>query len=224
MTPGARAAVVFGSYARGSAVASLSDIDVLVLVEDRTRRDRSLLPSYPDDDLSVIVHDRQSLEHLAYSDWSFVEHLRSEHLPVFGEVDELEALLRPASPSPEEIQREISDHLDIPRQLLEPRVLGGRHLTAYSRLFATVKSAAILDGIAEEDSKFDRAEAIAGVTRRNPDLASACNALMKLEPFWLRLRRRRPVTLPWGPRDDAERLAAHAEMAVSVISRLSAEA
>jgi hypothetical protein len=218
-------AIVFGSWARGTATPGVSDIDVLLMVGRRSRASgvRQLAGSLSDGRLSVLVHDRESLAALAYSDWSFVEHLRREQLPVHGDVDLLSGLLNAPVPSAGEIRRQIAGHLPVALGLERPQQLAGRHLLAYGRLFAATKSAAILDGILEGEPVFDRDLALSNVAARRPGLAEPLAAVARLEPFWLRMRRGEHVRVPWSPRRDVERLAAHAAAAAAVLRELSRE-
>lgn len=224
---GARAAVVFGSYARGTAVAPLSDIDVLVWVEDRNAAHgiRRLIdehaPDWPSAELSVLVHDNDSLGDLARSDWSFVSHLHTEQIPVWGDVEGLREHLDVATPSAIEIREEIAAHCQAVARFADDRLLGGEHLHAYAGLFGALKSASILDGIVSDEPVFDRHKAIDAAACRRPELAMEFKELSILEPFWLRLRRRSPVTLPWRPRHDRDRLADRLADATKVLDRLA---
>ena len=112
---------------------------MLLLVEHRSRTigARKLATELSDGQLSVVVHDRYSLAQLARSDWSFVEHLKREHLPVYGDFETLVGLLDPAFRSTGEIRQEIADHLPVAHRLKQPHGLAGRHLLAYGRLFAS---------------------------------------------------------------------------------------
>lgn len=220
---GVRAAIVFGSHARGTAVAPISDIDLLVLVKDRVAAGsaRTLAAEICSTDVSVLIHDTASMLALRRSDWSFVEHLCREHIPAYGDIDRLIEQLLPAAPSAAVIREEIADHLAVTEQLADLRVLGGEHLHAYGRLFAALKSASILDGILASEICFDRHEAITATVRRRPELTAEVQLLSSLEPFWLRLRRRAPVSLPWRPRHDRPRLATHVAAARTVLDALS---
>jgi predicted nucleotidyltransferase len=222
--PGVRSAIVFGSWARGTATPGLSDIDVLLIVEHRSRAVgvRQLARSLSDGQLSVLVHDTQSLGALARSDWSFVEHLRREQLSVHGHVEELRGL-HTRLPARVEIREQIAEHLPVALDLHEPERLAGRHLLAYGRLFAATKSAAILDGIAEGQPMFDRGLALSMLAARRPRLAEPLAQIGRLEPFWLRMRRGEHVPVPWSPRRDAGRLIAHATAAARILRELSLE-
>lgn len=221
--PGVRSAIVFGSWARGTATPGLSDIDVLLMVEHRSRAVgvRQLARSLSEGQLSVLVHDTQSLGALVRSDWSFVEHLRREQIPVHGHVEDLRGL--DPLPARVEIRQQIAGHLPVALGLQEPEKLAGRHLLAYGRLFAATKSAAILDGIAEGHPVFDRGLALSMLAARRPRLAEPLTQIGRLEPFWLRMRRGEHVPVPWSPRRDVERLSAHATAAARVLRELSRE-
>ncbi len=220
---GVRAGILFGSWARGTAIPPLSDIDVLLFVKDRaasseTRKVAAALTRTP---LSVLVHDHDSLSQLSRSDWSFVEHLRLEHLPVYGDIDALRLLLRPSVPRAHTIRAEIASHLPAVVSLREPSRLAGRHLLAYSRLYGAAKSAAILDGLLQTDVTFDRRLALQNVAARRPELVEPIRQIERLEPFWLRMRRSEHVQLPWSPRHDLRRLSAQASATASVLRELS---
>jgi hypothetical protein len=205
---------LFGSCARGTAVKGLSDVDVFVVVEDRavTPTAREIAERVSGYELSVLVHDRGSLAELREDDWSFVSHLACESVPVFGRTDRLAESLRVKTPVATVMREEIGGHMVLVEQLSQPAILGGNHLVSYARLFAAFKSVSILDGICADEVTFDRRKAIEGVARRWPDLYEECRLLAELEPFWLRLRRRTSVEVPWIPRGDEallrERVAA----------------
>jgi predicted nucleotidyltransferase len=221
--PGAIASVVFGSHARGTAVEALSDIDVLLLVRDRAdvRGVRDMAQALSSEDLSVIVHDEDSLSKLRAADWSFVAHLAREHVPAFGDVGKLQKLLQVPMPARRSIEREIGEHLSVPRELCSPDALGGRHLVAYSRLYGVTKSAAILDGLMAGQVSFDRSQALDQLTERRPRFRDEIELLGSLEPFWLRLRRSRHVPAPWIPRRDYEQLTRCVKAAEVLLSGLS---
>jgi predicted nucleotidyltransferase len=220
---GARASIVFGSYARGTAVPDLSDVDLLVFVEDRAAAGslRWITEAIAEAEVSVLVHDASSLRALCSNDWSFAEHLSRESIPAFGDVDELNRRLIPKVPSTSLIRKEIATHLTVTEKLANTQVLGGEHLHAYGRLFAAVKSASILDGILASEVSFDRHKAITAAARRRPELAEEFELLGSLEPFWLRLRRRASIELPWKPRYDEVRLGTHVAAATTVLRALS---
>ncbi len=224
---GARAAVVFGSYARGTAVAPLSDVDVLIWVEDRraARGVRDLVNEHSGGctgaELSVLVHDTDSLGDLSSRDWSFISHLRAEQIPVWGDVEGLRTRLRAPTPSATVIREEIACHRQAVSRLADHRLLGGEHLHAYAGLFGALKSASILDGIVSGEPVFDRHEAIESAAARLPELAAEFGELGALEPFWLRLRRRSPVMLPWRPRHDRDRLVDRLATATKVLDTLA---
>lgn len=205
---GGVAALVFGSRARGTDITPLSDVDILVLVRDRAAVTglRDLAAASSPLEISLVVHDERSLSILRRRDWSFVEHLKREHIPAFGDVERLTSMLQPQMPRSTAIRAEISRHADAV-DLLRPDLLGGRHLVAYGHLYAAAKSAAILDSLVHDDVTFDRRRALEGVAARNPDLIEAVERVERLEPFWLRLRRTQPVALPWSPRRDHARLS-----------------
>jgi predicted nucleotidyltransferase len=221
--PGARASIVFGSCARGTAVPGLSDVDLLVFVDDRASvgNVRWIAEEISDADVSVLLHDPSSLAALCSSDWSFAEHLSRESLPAFGDVDELSRRLAPKTPSTALIRKEIAAHLTVTEKLAVTQGLGGEHLHAYGRLYAAVKSASILDGVLASEISFDRREAISAAARRRPQLAEEFELIGGLEPFWLRLRRRASVGLPWRPRYDDARLGSHVAAAATVLRALS---
>lgn len=221
--PGAIASVVFGSHARGTAVAALSDIDVLILVQDRrsVRGIQELAQSMTNEDLSVVVHDEDSLAKLRAADWSFVAHLAREHLPASGDVGKLQMLLHVPMPARRLIEHEIGEHLSVSRELWPPDALGGRHLVAYGRLYGATKSAAILDGLKAGEISFDRSEALRQLAERWPGFRAEIELLSSLEPFWLRLRRSRHVPVPWIPRRDYEQLRRCVTAAEALLGGLS---
>lgn len=221
--PGSRAVFLFGSGARGTAVEGRSDVDLLLLVEDRrvAPRARELTERLGRTDLSLLVHDERSLAALRRDDWSFVSHLDREALPLHGETRSLASSFRVRTPRASEIRQEIAGHLSVTDQLSHPHLLGASHMVAYARLFAALKSAAILDGIETSEVSFDRGEAISALARRRPEIAHDCRTLAALEPFWLRLRRRPGTVLPWRPRGDEEALARHVAAAIRVFGTLA---
>ncbi|MHB8235002.1 MAG: nucleotidyltransferase domain-containing protein [Solirubrobacteraceae bacterium] len=219
--PGATAGVMFGSWARGTATPPLSDLDLLVLVPDRSRVVAHFATTDAPRGLSVLIHDARTIGALCRADWSFVEHLRLENVPVFGDVERLRRLLRPDAPTEDVAREEIRRRADTHGGLSDPRALGGRHLIAYSRLYASVKSAAILDGVLASEPVFDRGAALAGAARRRPQIAEALASIEMLEPFWLRLRRRTHTPLPWSPRLDPVRLSRYALDARAVLAELA---
>jgi predicted nucleotidyltransferase len=221
--PGTIASVVFGSYARGTAVEALSDIDVLMLVQDRrsVHGVREMAQTISNEDLSVIVHDADSLAKLRADDWSFVAHLAREHIPAFGDVGTLQKLLRVPTPARRLIEDEIGEHMAVPRELWPSDALGGRHLVAYGRLYGATKSAAILDGLMAGEVSFDRSQALDQLAERRPRFSAEIELLSSLEPFWLRLRRSCHVPVPWIPRRDYEQLRRCVMAAEALLSGLS---
>jgi predicted nucleotidyltransferase len=203
------AVALFGSYARGTATSGLSDVDILVVTEQRLRTRclreelRQLSP-----DLSPVFRTSDELAELGRADWSFVEHLRLEHQPLWDPEAALPLLLRPAVPSPRAITQEMDRHLETFRHLDDPEILVGQHLTSYSLLYSCAKSVAILDALRHDEPVFDRAAALRRWGDRRPALRHLADDVALLEPFFLRLRRRRAVKLPWEPIGDVSRLAA----------------
>jgi hypothetical protein len=157
-------------------------------------------------DVSPVFRTAHDLRALAVADWSFVEHLKREHETVVDVRGVLPKLLSPLQPDRAQVREEILDHAAKLDQFEDLEVFAGQHLTSYSTLYSTAKSVAILDGIANGEPAFDRNAALDGWIARRPAAAELAHSIRALEPFFLRLRRRSEVSLPWTPVDDEPRL------------------
>jgi hypothetical protein len=76
-----------GRNGRGTGITALSDIDLLIIVQDRPAVQRlgSFNAAFPHQELSIAVHDELSFAQLRTADWSSVDHLAREYLPAFGD-------------------------------------------------------------------------------------------------------------------------------------------
>lgn len=115
-------------------------------------------------------------------------------------------VFRGAIPDRHDIKNEIRAHLDALAYLEDPEILSGQHITSYARLYGVAKSVVILEGLLAGEPEFDRAAAFEAWRRRHPNAAELAATAEELEPFFLRLRRRARVGVPWVPWRDTSRL------------------
>jgi predicted nucleotidyltransferase len=205
---GVDAVALFGSLARSAPVRPNSDVDLLVLSKLRQsgRELRRHLTDVVGLEVELVIHTPSTLRNLARTDWSFIEHLRREHVALMDPKGLFPDVFRGAIPDRHDIKNEIRAHLDALAYLEDPEILSGQHITSYARLYGVAKSVVILEGLLAGEPEFDRAAAFEAWRRRHPNAAELAATAEELEPFFLRLRRRARVGVPWVPWRDTSRL------------------
>lgn len=199
--PGVKGVALFGSVARGDAVAS-SDIDLIVLgtSEELTSSAlrRCLSPSLSGVDISVRYHTPASLEtYLAH--WSrFGAHLRIEGRILYDMNGDLSRIL--TAERPIETKYEFAAQERHLARYAHADRFGGRFLFPLAHLYRIGRTAAFAAIAKEGRLEFDRRQAFEIAADLYPDLSEEFATIAALAPFYEYVRAPQSgATLPFDP-------------------------
>lgn len=218
-SPDVLAVCLVGSVARGD-VAPDSDIDLVVIMERRLRSSEllaRLAPPLRDPRLSFIVFSEEGFKKAARGGSLFLLHVRLEGEVLYergGIATDALAATEAAAPAVRaDVDRQLR-RLDLYR---DPVRLNGHHLFALSHVYSIGKAIAIARCIELDAPTFVKADALAQLAAKRPELAVAVAAVQELRPFYDLTRERSPGPLPFEPVGAEDALAD----AIAAVERLA---
>jgi hypothetical protein len=215
--------LVYGSEARGQ-TRSTSDIDLILVTRARRRSAtalRELVSDLPGSDrLQLQVLTQEEMTWLFNDRPDFAAHLVQEGIVVYDRGEFLKGLLMaPIRPIDSTDYDRLVERAR--RQTIFER-FNGRLLFALARLYSVGKAVVMLSLVQEGKPEFDRHRAFSKFRHMHPDLAPAVDRITRLEPFYLRVRRRRTSPLPFDPSGPQAPTAAR--LALESVKQIAASA
>lgn len=199
--PGVTAVLEFGSHARGTRVAAMSDIDLFAVIRDRScrtlvRKEIDTLNRRTGGLISATALTEDELRSTVNRMPSFGAHLRDEGR-VFGpERDQVERILSAvhvdAASNAEEF-RAIRARMAL---LDDETRLGGHYDTAVGRYFALARAAVILHLTVLDEPVYDWRESFVRLADLRPDLKSALDQMASVRRYYDALDGRADPPLP----------------------------
>ncbi|MBV8529576.1 MAG: nucleotidyltransferase domain-containing protein, partial [Candidatus Dormibacteraeota bacterium] len=180
------AVCVFGSVARGDATPG-SDIDLLVLTDDRTVTRRAVTDGLPPQPrafpISVACFSVAGLAAVMRRGDSFARHLQNECVVAWQRDGEATAVLA-IRPTATTAAAEVSRHLDRLQAFERPQRFNDRFLFPLADLYVIAKAVVMARLTVEGAPEYNRARAFAAMRQRHPELGRSLDRLGGLSPFW----------------------------------------
>jgi predicted nucleotidyltransferase len=195
-----RALCVFGSMARGKWDAG-SDLDLLAVVpteSDASEVRTHIRTSRLKDSAQVRLMTVKALERNLDDMTVFAAHLAREGKVISDRDGRITALLDeyPKDAPVRENARSLASQLAVYEQL---DWCANHYLFCLSDLYAWGRAAAMLVLAREGAFEFDRERVFQRLGELHPNLAESAEQVRDLRPFWLLVRRRQRVDLPFPP-------------------------
>ena len=186
--PGLVGVVLFGSVARGEAVAG-SDVDLLVIGEGDLPTRRSLMAGVPHGGGSnplalAIIADEDFQGRLSHGD-AFLEHVADEGLVLWEREGRVtRALTTRKPPTRRQIRYQLDRELSKLSYFDDLSQFNGLFDLCCAQLFAIGKAVIILRLMLDGQKVFARQAVFTELRRQHPELAKAIAHVVALEPYW----------------------------------------